>query len=382
MEYFLNEYKLACPCIFGLESLVADELTLLGYTDITSTNGRVVFTGDEASIARTNINLRCAERVLIQLAQFEAGSFEELFQGVKAIEWENYVGRDDAFPVKGWSLNSKLHSVPDCQAIIKKAVVERLKAKHHVEWFKETGAKLQIQFSILKDVVSVFLDTSGEGLHKRGYRANANEAPLKETLAAAMVKLARPFTDKPFYDPMCGSGTILIEAAMYMKKLAPGLNRSFAAESWGCLDKKIWNAARSEALSRIDYTPFEVQGFDIDEHAVALTLENAKKAGVGANVKAMVQDIKNFSPKDSRGVIVCNPPYGERMLEIKEAEELYNIMGQVFSKLKGFHFFIISPSEKFEAIFGKRADKKRKLYNGMIKCDLFQYFKGNKPEEK
>ncbi|HEX3026736.1 MAG TPA: THUMP domain-containing protein, partial [Clostridia bacterium] len=209
----MNQIKIACPCLFGLESLVAEEIRRLGYEQTVSTNGRVVFEGDTLAIARANLNLRCAERVLVLLAEFEARSFEELFQGVKRLPWEDWIGRDDVFPVKGWSLNSALHSVPDCQSIIKKAVVEKLKTVYHVDWFQETGAKIQIQFSILKNIVSVYLDTSGEGLHKRGYRQNANEAPLKETLAAAMVKLSHFYTDRPFYDPFCGSGTILIEAA-------------------------------------------------------------------------------------------------------------------------------------------------------------------------
>lgn len=371
----MNKFKLACPCLFGFESIIADEIRRLGYEDTVLTNGRVTFSGDEAAIARLNINLRCAERVLVLLAEFEALSFEELFQGIKKIPWENYIGRDEAFPVKGWSLNSQLHSVPDCQSIIKKAVVERLKLQYKTEWFKETGAKIQIQFAILKDTVSVYLDTTGDGLHKRGYRAHAAEAPIKETLAAAMVKLARPFADKAFYDPMCGSGTILIEAALLLNNMAPGQNRRFAAEDWGCLDKKIWENARSEAKALVTRRDFIVQGYDIDEHAVALTLENAKKAGVGDNVRAQVQDIDDFAPPGTRGIIVCNPPYGERLLEVKQAEELYRRMGRAFLKLHGIHYYIISPSEKFEALFGKKADKRRKLYNGMIKCELFQYFK-------
>jgi putative N6-adenine-specific DNA methylase len=371
----MNEMKLACPCLFGFESIIADEIRQLGYGDTTLTNGRVTFTGDMAAIARLNINLRCAERVLVVLDEFQAVSFEELFQGIKKIPWEDYIGRDEAFPVKGWSLNSQLHSVPDCQAIIKKAVVEHLKLPYKTEWFRETGPKIQIQFGIFKDTVSVYLDTTGSGLHKRGYRSNAVEAPIKETLAAAMVKLSRPYADKAFYDPLCGSGTILIEAALLLNNMAPGQNRRFDAEEWGCLDKRIWSDARSEALAAVKRREFIVQGFDIDPAAVSLTLENAKKAGVAENVRASVQDIAGFSPPEPRGVIVCNPPYGERMLEIKQAEKLYGEMGRAFLRLKGYHYYIISSSERFEALFGKKADKKRKLYNGMIKCDLFQYFK-------
>ena len=370
----MNELTLACPCIFGVESLVADEIKTLGYTDIITQNGRVTFKADENAIARANIGLRCAERVLILLAEFDAHSFEELFQGVKAIEWERFIAREDAFPVKGWSLESTLHSVPDCQAIVKKAAVERLKHKYHVEWFKETGSKLQIQFSILKDRVSIFLDTSGEGLHKRGYRKNSNEAPLKETLAAAMCKIARFYLDRAFCDPLCGSGTILIEAAMLGLNMAPGIKRRFAAEDWH-LNPQIWQAARAEAISQINMQPIEVFGYDIDPSAVALTLENAKLAGVGGVVKAAVQDIRKFAPSQPHGTVVTNPPYGERMLDITAAEELYGVMGSVFLKLEGWRFYIISPSERFETIFGKKADKRRKLYNGMIKCEFFQYFR-------
>lgn len=370
----MDKITLVCPCLFGVESLVSDEIKALGYDEVEAQNGRVVFHADEQAIARANIGLRCAERVLIMLGEFEAHSFEDLFQGVRALDWEKWIGKEDEFPVKGWSLNSKLHSIPDCQAIIKKAVVERLKAKYHVEWFKETGAKFQIRFSILKDKVSIFIDTSGEGLHKRGYRRSSLEAPLKETLAASMIKIARFYHDRAFCDPMCGSGTILIEAAMIGRNIAPGLNRSFAAEKFH-LEKSIWQAARDEALSQIRHDPIEVFGFDADEKAVQLTLENAKKAGVGDVITAKRQELRNFAPTQPHGTVVTNPPYGERLLEVKEAEEIYRTMGEVFRRLDGWRFYVISPSENFEALFGKKADKRRKLYNGMIKCEFFQYFR-------
>jgi putative N6-adenine-specific DNA methylase len=367
--------KLACPTLFGLESLVSDEIKQLGYDKVTSTNGRVLFEADEQAIARANINLRCAERVLILIGEFEATNFEQLFQNVKSLPWERWISKEDEFPVKGWSLNSALHSVPDCQSIIKKAVVERLKEKYKIDWFSETGSKLQIQFSILKNLVSVYIDTSGDGLHKRGYRENANEAPLKETLAAAMVKLSRFDGERAFYDPFCGSGTILIEAAMIAGNIAPGINRRFSAEKWPALDSNIWLQARNEALDKIAKKPMVIQGYDNDEAAVSLTLENAKKAGVGAVVTAKCQDIKLFAPSEERGVIVCNPPYGERMLEIQEAEDLYRIMGPLFLPLNGYNLYIICANEHFENLFGRPADKRRKLYNGMIKCELFQYFR-------
>lgn len=377
----MKEIKLACPCLFGIESLVADEVKALGCNDVASTNGRVTFSGDLATVARANINLRCAERVEILVAEFTATSFEELFEGVRAAAWETFIARDEAFPVKGWSLNSQLHSIPDCQAIIKKAIVERLKSKYQVEWFSEKGAKVQIRFSILKDRVCVYLDTSGDGLHKRGYRENSNAAPLKETLAAALVKLARFYPDRAFYDPMCGSGTILIEAALLGLNIAPGINRGFACENWSIFkkdanDKAVFAKARQEARDKVKLQPITVIGSDIDEEAVTLTRENAGKAGVGDYVKVEKCDIRNFAPTESYGTIVTNPPYGERMLDIQQAQELYHEMGEVFLHLPGhFRYYIISADERFESFFGKKADKRRKLYNGMLKCSYFQYFK-------
>jgi putative N6-adenine-specific DNA methylase len=368
-------FKLACPCLFGTEAVVARELFELGYTDAASTTGRVTFTGDYEAIARANINLRCAERVLILLDEFNAVSFEELFQGVKALPWEEWIGKDDEFPVKGYSLNSQLHSVPDCQAIVKKAVVERLKQKYEVTWFQENKAKRQIQFGVNKDLVSIMIDTSGEGLHKRGYRQNSNDAPIKETLAAAILKLARYRSEKAFFDPLCGSGTFLIEAAMMGKNLAPGLNRRFSAEKWDVIPQSAWINARAEALDNRKSEVFLVKGYDSSSSAIDLTIQNAKKAGVGDIVKAEIQDISKFKQDEERAIVACNPPYGERMLDIKEAEKIYQQMGSVFYNRKGWSYFVISPHENFEGLFGRNADKKRKLYNGMIKCNLFQYFK-------
>lgn len=370
----MEQFTFICPCVFGVESIVAEELRGLGAENVRAENGRVLCSGDENTLARANIGLRCAERVLLCLGEFEARSFEELFQGVKALPWERFIGRADAFPVKGWSLNSALHSVPDCQAIIKKAAVERLKQKYHVEWFQETGAKFQIQFSILKDRASICLDTSGEGLHKRGYRKDANAAPLKETLAAALCSLARVWPDRAFCDPMCGSGTILIEAALMARNIAPGVNRRFAAESWH-LAPGIWKSARGEARAKETREAPEIFGYDIDEAAVALARENAGKAGVGDLIRVAQQDLRAFSPAQQRGTVVTNPPYGERMLDVQAAEELYGVLGKALLKLPDWRVYVISPSERFEALFGRRADRRRKLYNGMIKCELFQYYR-------
>ena len=372
----MTNYNLIAPCIFGIEGILADELRRLGVENVIAENGRVLFSGNASTIALANINSRFAERIVINLGTFHAESFTELFDNIKKIPLEEFISKDDAFPVKGWSINSKLHSIPDCQSIIKKAVVERLKLAYKTDWFEETGPIHQLQFSIMKDQVTLMLDTSGQGLHKRGYRANSNAAPLKETLAAAMCDLARIYPDTQIFDPFCGSGTILIEAAMMAKKQAPGLRRSFAAERFGFIDQKVWSEQRGVALDKIlPNVEFKAQGFDIDPGAVKLTLENAKKAGVEKYVSAEVADIKDFKLPEGRALVITNPPYGERLLDIKSSEELYKTMGQVFIKDNGKKFYVISPHDEFEAFFGRPADKKRKLYNGMIKCNFNMYFK-------
>lgn len=372
----MEGFKLVCPCLLGVEGLVADELKKMEAKNVEAQNGRVVFDGSDEMIARANICSRYAERVLIQAANFPARSFEELFQGVKAVPWERWIGKNDAFPVKGRSLNSKLSSVPDCQSIIKKAIVERLKQKYHINWFEETGNLYQIQFLIMKDNVSVMIDTSGAGLHKRGYRANSTEAPIKETLAAAMAYLARVRHDAHFIDPFCGSGTILIEAAMYTLNIAPGMQRHFAAERWQNIGTEVWQRERKRAQDLVlRDAAFSAYGYDIDGAAVALTLENAKKAGVISRIHAEKRDISDFKSLGEYGCVICNPPYGERLLDIRQAEELYRTMGRVFERKHGWSYSIISPDEAFEDCFGRKADRRRKLYNGMIKCQLYMYFK-------
>ena len=373
----MNKINLVAPCLFGVESVAADEFRRMGFEDIITENGRVKLSGDGNMLARANICSRFAERILINVGEFSALSFTELFEGVKALPWENFIGRDDAFPVNGWSINSKLFSIPDCQSIIKKAIVERLKSKYKISIFPETGPEYKIRFSIMKDNVTMMIDTSGEGLHKRGYRRNSNDAPLKETLAASMCDLARIYPDTKLFDPFCGSGTILIEAALMAKNMAPGLRRFFAAERFGFLDDKVWREERTRAQDLIrPHVEFEAQGFDIDPEAVELTLANAKKAGVERYVKACVADVRNFTPPRERCLTITNPPYGERLLDVKTAEELYTVMGQRFIQGNGQKYYVISPHDMFEDFFGKKADKRRKLYNGMIKCQLFMYFKG------
>lgn len=370
----MKEFLLSAPCHFGLESVLSGEIKRIGGEEVKATDGRVNFTGPAEMIARANLWLRTAERVQLVLGNFPATTFDQLFEGVRAIPFEEYIGREDAFPVKGWSLNSQLHSVPDCQSIIKKAVAKRMERAYGQSWFAETGAKVQIQFNILKDNVTILLDTSGAGLHKRGYRPDANEAPIKETLAAGILDLARIYPDTQIYDPFCGSGTFLIEAALKGFNIAPGLRRRFAAEHWGFVSDSIWQQERKAATDAVrkDAT-FRAWGSDINPHAIRLTQDNARRAGVGSRVKAEERAVADFKLPEGRALVVCNPPYGERMLELKEAEALYQTMGRVFEPREDMTYCIISPHKDFEALFGRRADKRRKLYNGMIECQLYLY---------
>ncbi|MCI9224781.1 MAG: class I SAM-dependent RNA methyltransferase [Acutalibacter sp.] len=364
----------SATCLLGVEGLLAQELRDMGCEDVHAENGRVLFSGGWDILARANICSRFAERVGIQMGDFQAKSFEELFQGVKALPWEEFISREDAFPVSGSSLNSQLHSVPDCQAIIKKAVVERLKKSYRQDWFTEDGPAHRIRFRIMKDQVSVVLDTSGAGLHKRGYRPASNAAPIKETLAAALVKLSRLRSDATFYDPFCGSGTLLIEAATMAQNVAPGIGRRFQAEVWEQTPAGVWERERDRARSmeRRD-TGFTATGYDIDPEAVGLTRENAKRAGV--NVTARVQDIKDFERFTEYGCVVCNPPYGQRLMDQKTAQDIYRQIGRIFMPKRGWSYGVITPDEDFEDLFGRRADKRRKLYNGMIRCQFYQYYK-------
>ena len=364
------------PCLLGIESLIADELRNMGAEDVAAENGRVLFSGDENILARVNICSRYAERVQILVGSFKAKTFEELFQGVKSLEWERWIGRQDAFPVKGYSINSALFSTRDIQAISKKAVAERLKSKYGIEWFDETGPVHQIQFSINKNIVSMLIDTSGAGLHKRGYRLSANGAPIKETLAAALCNISRLKPYHKFYDPMCGSGTILIEGALAARNIAPGINRNFSAERFDAIDRKVWKEERERAKSLVrEAHDFEAFGSDIDRQALEIAKENAERAGVGDLIRFETADVKDFAPLTDRGTVICNPPYGERMLDISACEVLYKGMGVSFAAKHGWSYTVISPDEEFEKAFGRKADKRRKLYNGMIKCQAYMYFK-------
>ncbi len=369
-----NQY--CAPCLFGVEGILADELRRMDAEQVNAQNGRVLFSGGPEMLARANICSRYAERIQVLVGQFPARTFEELFDGVRALPWERWIGKSDRFPVKGWSLNSALHSVPDCQSIIKKAIVERLKSRYHLSWFEETGALYQVQFSLMKDEASLFIDTSGPGLHKRGYRANAGGAPIKETLAAAIADLARVRYAGMVCDPCCGSGTLLIEAALSAMRIAPGIRREFAASSWKAVPPEIWKAERARAreMERRD-NQIRLWGGDLAPEMVALARENTRKAGVGERLTAVQADLRRFRPEGEEGVVLCNPPYGERLLDVQAAEQLYREMGKVFVPKKGWSYYIISPHEEFESLFGRPADKRRKLYNGMLKCQLYMYFR-------
>ena len=364
----------AIPCLFGLEGLVGDEVRRLGLAEVRVENGRVLCSGTQADLPRLNLNLRCGERVLVLLKTFPARSFEALFQGTAAVSWEDFVPRDGQFPVKGHALDSVLHSVPDCQKIIKKAAAERLGRAYGLNRLPETGAKYQIQFSIMKDMCTLYLDTSGPGLHKRGYRAVGVEAPLRETLAAAMVILSRYRGKDPFRDPFCGSGTIAIEAALIAKNRAPGLDRSFDAQKWAWLDSGYWLDAAGEAMDQEFDGRYDIWGGDVDPKAVRIARENAVKAGVEEFVHFDAADVKKFRCQGQYGQIVTNPPYGERLLEKEEAEALYRVFGEVYHHVPPkWRVLVITSHPEFERFFGRRAEKKRKLYNGMIKCELYQF---------
>ena len=379
----MEHLELAVPTLFGLEGLCADELRRLGLSDVRAENGRVLCAARPADIPRVNLNLRTGERALVLLGSFPAGDFDALFEGVRALPWEDFLPRDAAFPVKGHCLNSALHAVPACQSIVKKAVAARLGAKYGLEQLPETGSLYQIQFAIMKDTASLYLDTTGAGLHKRGYRAVGVVAPLRETLAAAMVMLSKYRGRDPFCDPFCGSGTIAIEAALIAKNRAPGLDRSFSAQKWGFVPASAWMEAADEAMDKEFDGEYDIWGGDIDPKAVAIARSNAEKAGVEDLVRFEVADALSFHREEPYGKLVTNPPYGERIMEKKEAEDLYRGFGKAFRALPdGWTLSLLSSHTEFERTFGRNADRKRKLYNGMLKCDLFLYGKRGAPHEK
>lgn len=368
-------YNLTAPCHFGLEKTLAFEIKRAGGENVRTTDGRLFFDGGEEVIAKINITSTVAERIGIVLGEFPAGSFDEVFDAAGKIPLESFVGRDDAFPVaKGHSLNSKLTSIPALQRTLKKAFVLRLQKHYKTTSLPETGASFPIYFLLNKDRMLLTLDTSGDGLHKRGYRSRSNAAPIKETLAAGIIDVAHVRATDNILDPFCGSGTILIESAMKALHIAPGLNRNFLASSWDCFNKKVWENAFDEARAEIREVPdFFVQGYDIDPEAVKLTKDNAWKAGVDKHIRVEKRAIADFKYPENTVKIITNPPYAERMLEEAQALEIYRTMGKVLLPLGENELYVISGNEGFETAFGAKAQKNRKLYNGMMMCRLFTY---------
>ncbi|MDV4152532.1 class I SAM-dependent RNA methyltransferase [Clostridium sp. AL.422] len=368
------EYDLIATTTFGLEGITAKELKALGYENLRTENGKVHFQGDEMDIAIANIHLRTADRILIKMGEFEARSFEELFQGTKNIKWSEIIPVDGFMHVNGKSVKSTLHSVPDCQSIVKKAIVDSMTNSYGVTHFVEDGPLYKIEVSILKDIVTLTIDTSGPGLHKRGYREEAGAAPLKETLAAAMVLISRWKEDFTLIDPFCGSGTILIEAAMIMQNIAPGLCRSFTCETWPTMDEDIFEQVREGAERAIKNKDIKLLGYDIDGRILKVARSNAEKAGVSKYIEFHRRDFNDFSNSDKYGFIISNPPYGERLGEKKEVEELYKTFGKYKRKFINWDYNILTSYEKFEVPFGIKSSKNRKLYNGKLKCYYYQYF--------
>ncbi|MFA7412452.1 MAG: class I SAM-dependent RNA methyltransferase, partial [Tissierellaceae bacterium] len=367
---------------FGLEAVVKRELENLGYSDLKVENGRVTFGGTEKDIAKTNLWLRTADRVLLKMGEFEALTFDELFEKTKALPWDEWIPEDGNFLVEGKSVNSKLYSISDSQRIVEKAIVEKLKTKYDTNWFEKTGAKYTIEVSILKDIATLTIDTSGEGLHKRGYRDRQGDAPIKETLAAAMILLSYWNKDRVLFDPFCGSGTIPIEAAMIGKNMAPGIERKFAAENWPRVKKEYWTEARRDALKAMETeNKLHILGCDIDRKAILRARDNAANFGLEDDIAFFIKDFREADLNNEYGVVVTNPPYGERIGERAEVEELYRGLGSKFEELDTWSVYVISSHEDFEKLYGKKASRKRKLYNGRIKVDYYQYY-GPRPPRK
>lgn len=374
MDAAMANIEMIATAPMGLEALVARELKQLGYEDQTVENGRITFRGDESAICRTNLWLRTADRVEIKLGEFPATTFEELFEGVRALPWDEWIPADGNFHINGKSHKSVLTSVPAVQGVVEKAIVERLRQKHKLEWFPKTGAYYRIDVALLKDQALLTLDTTGPSLHKRGYRKLTAAAPIKETLAAAMILLSRWHPERAFMDPCCGSGTIPLEAALIGHNMAPGLHRQFSAEGWGRVGADLWTKARDEAHDLVDYdVPMEIVGSDINDEVLELAHAHARAAGLSKSVQFKKVPAAKAVTNETYGYIITNPPYGERIGEREAVEELYQDLGQLRRRLDDWSFFIITAHKEFEHFFGRRSDKKRKLYNGRIECNLYQY---------
>ncbi|MEQ8175162.1 MAG: class I SAM-dependent RNA methyltransferase [Syntrophomonadaceae bacterium] len=372
--------RLIATSAFGLESVVARELRSLGYENGKAENGRVLFTADLSAICRCNLWLRSADRLLVQIGQFPARSFEELFEGTKQLPWSDWLPENANFPVQGKSIKSRLFSVSDCQAIVKKAVVESLKKRYRRQWFVENGPRYKIEVSLLDDIATLTLDSSGPGLHKRGYRQLSHTAPLKETLAAALVQLSRWKPDRAFIDPFCGSGTIAIEAAMLGRNIAPGLMRHFDAQDWPTLSTSRWSQALQEARDlACPRQRLGIFGFDIDPEAVRMARYHSSQAGLGAGLHWEARGVKDVYSRFHYGYVVTNPPYGERLAEPKGLNVIYQDLKQLFMHLDTWSMSILSADLNLEKSLKKKGDKKRKLYNGRILCNLYQFY-GPKPD--
>lgn len=380
----MNTYELIAPCHFGLEAVLKKEIYDLGYEIVSVENGKVTFEGDAEAICRANINLRTAERVLLKVGQFQACTFTELFDKVAELNWEDYIPEDGKFWVtKANSVNSKLFSSSDIQSIVKKAIVERLKRKYHVDWFREEGSAYPLRVTIMKDIVTVCIDTTGDSLHKRGYRPASGKAPISETLAAALIQLTPWHKDRIFVDPFCGSGTFPIEAAMMAANIAPGMNREFTAEQWeNLIPKKEWYMAVEEANDGVDMNiETDIQGFDLDENVIKIARQNAKNAGVDKLIHFQARDVRELSHAKKYGFVITNPPYGERLEEKEALPALYSALGSQFAKLDSWSAYVITSYDDIEKYFGRKADKNRKIYNGMLKT-YFYSFLGPKPPKK
>jgi putative N6-adenine-specific DNA methylase len=378
----MNKVKLIAATTFGLEAIVKRELINLGYDSPKVSDGSVEIEAELADIPKLNINLRSSDRILLVMGRFRAYSFDELFEQTKALPWGDIIPEDGRFIITGKSVKSTLYSVPDCQSIVEKAIVNKLKKKYNVDWFEKTGAVYKVQVSILKDEVTITLDTTGPALNKRGYRDSAVLAPLKETIAHALVDLSFYRPDRLLLDPCCGSGTIAIEAALKAKNIAPGISRKFVSEDWGIIGPSTWKQARSAAFAAIntDLTPTIIAS-DIDPKAIAIAKNNAINAGVDDCIRFECKPLNKVKLSEHYGVCVCNPPYAERMGELNEVEQLYRDMGKLFLSDETWSVYVITSHEGFEALYGKKADKKRKLFNGNVKVDYYQYF-GLRPPKK
>ncbi|WP_058303479.1 THUMP domain-containing class I SAM-dependent RNA methyltransferase [Gorillibacterium timonense] len=367
--------QLIATCPMGLEAIVAREIKELGYEDMQVENGRITFKGDELAICRANLWLRTADRVLVKMGEFKARTFDELFEGTKALPWPDWIPESGEFPVEGRSHKSQLSSVPACQGIVKKAIVEKMKQSYKREWFPENGARYVIEVALMNDIALLTLDTTGASLHKRGYRKLITEAPLKETMAAALILLSRWRPERPLYDPFCGSGTIPVEAAMIGWNIAPGLRRHFSAEHWPIISEDLWEQAREEAFDAVkDDFPLQIAGSDIDPKAIEVAQAAAKSAGLARELKFSVLPVAKARPEGDSGCLITNPPYGERLGDKDEATAALRDLGSVTLHLDSWSIFVLTPSKQMEHYIGRPANKKRKLYNGRIECAYYQFF--------